>query len=181
MTGDWHYEFPTIISQVSIAYIVVDEGYFLIQTLQRILKTQNQHQAEFSALSGGRKSVPISWMCKKQTSVSHRAPQNQKSYRWMLVCVWMVLPALDFWDLVIEVLKTTHGMPKPTQASTLETSAETQSTPKIKQVLDQKCGSIERRSSSFERTYLCEGITVVHFRRQRSCDKNDHQMAEARR
>ena len=98
VTDDWHFEFPTHITQVSIASLfmwamrlnIVDEGYFLIQTLQRILKTQNQHQAEFSAFSGGRKSVPISWMCKKQTSVSHRAPQNQKSYHWMLVGVWMV-------------------------------------------------------------------------------------------
>ena len=47
------------------------------------------------------------------------------------------LPALDLWDLVIQVLGTTHGIPKPTQASTRETGAERQSTTKIKQVLDQ--------------------------------------------
>ena len=63
------------------------------------------------------------------------------------------LPALDLWDLVT-VLGTTHRIPKLTQASTRETGAETQSTPKIKRVLDQNCGSIEHRSSSFERTSL---------------------------
>ena len=41
-------------------------GYFKIQILQGILKTQNQHQAEFCALVCGT-FVPISWMCKKQT------------------------------------------------------------------------------------------------------------------
>ena len=47
------------------------------------------------------------------------------------------LHALDLWDLVIEVLRTTHGIPKPTQASTRETGVKTQITPKIEQVLDQ--------------------------------------------
>ena len=47
------------------------------------------------------------------------------------------LLALDLWDLVIEVLRTTHGIPKPTQASTRETGAEIQRTPKFQQVLDQ--------------------------------------------
>ena len=47
------------------------------------------------------------------------------------------LLALDLWDLVIEVLRTTHGIPKPIQACTRETGVEIQSTHKIKQVLDQ--------------------------------------------
>ena len=55
----------------------------------------------------------------------------------MLVCVWTGLPALDLWDVVIEVLGMTHRIPKPTQACTGETSVEIQSTHKIKQVLDQ--------------------------------------------
>ena len=40
------------------------------------------------------------------------------------------LPALDLWDLVTEVLRTT-------QASTRESGAALQNTPKITQVLDQ--------------------------------------------
>ena len=47
------------------------------------------------------------------------------------------LRALDLWDLVIEVLGTTQRIPKPTQACTRETGLEIQSTPNIKQVLDQ--------------------------------------------
>ena len=47
------------------------------------------------------------------------------------------LPALDLWDLVIEVLKTSQGISKPTQASTRETGVVPQNTPKIEQVLEQ--------------------------------------------
>ena len=79
------------------------------------------------------------------------------------------------WDLVIEVLGTTQRTPKPTQVCMRETDAEIQSTPKIKHV-GSESGSIKRRSSSFERTSLWERITVVDCRRQRSCDKDDHQM-----
>ena len=42
---------------------------------------------------------------------------------------------LDLWDLVIEVLRTTQRIPKPTQACTRETSVKTRITPKIEQVL----------------------------------------------
>ena len=48
------------------------------------------------------------------------------------------LPALDMWDLVIEVLGMNDRIPKPTQACKRETSLEIQSTHKIKQVLAQK-------------------------------------------
>ena len=46
-------------------------------------------------------------------------------------------PALDLWDLVIEVLRTTQRIPKPTQACTRETGVLSQITPKIEHVLDQ--------------------------------------------
>ena len=77
---------------------IVDWGYFKIQTLQVILKIQNQHQAEFRAFFGSHTFVPISWMCKKQTSVSH---SSTESYRWMLVCVWTVYLRLTrgIWSL----------------------------------------------------------------------------------
>ena len=79
---------------------------------------------------------PISWMCKKQTSVSHSSTESQ------IISLDAGLRmdgflALDLWDLVIEVLGTTHRIPKPTHACTRETGVKTHITPKIKQVLDQ--------------------------------------------
>ena len=85
---------------------------------------------------GSRTFVHISWMCKKQTSVSHSSTESE------IISLdaglrMDGLPALDLWDLVIEVLGTTQRIPKPNQACTRETGVKTQSTPKIKQVLDQ--------------------------------------------
>ena len=76
---------------------------------------------------GCRTLVPISWMCKKQTSVSHSSTESE------IISLDAGLrmdgfPALDLWDLVIEVLGMTHRKPKPTQACTGETGVEIRST-----------------------------------------------------
>ena len=87
-------------------------------------------------LFGSRTFVPISWMCKKQTSVS---PSSTGSEIVLLDAGLRMdgSPALDLWDLVIEVLGMTQRIPKPTQACTRKTGVKTQITPKIEQVLDQ--------------------------------------------
>ena len=84
---------------------------------------------------GSRTFVPISWMCKKQTWVS-RSSRESEIISLDAGLRMDGLLALGLWDLVIEVLWTTHGRPKPTQASTRETGAEIQRTPKFQQVLD---------------------------------------------
>ena len=85
---------------------------------------------------GSRTFVPISWMCKKQTSVSHSSTEPE------IISLDAGLRtdgslALDPWDLVIEVLGTTQRIPKPTQACTRETGVKTHITSKIERVLDQ--------------------------------------------
>ena len=53
--------------------------------------------------------VPISWMCKKQTSVSHSSTESE------IISLDAGLrldgiPALDLWDLIVLVLRnTTHN------------------------------------------------------------------------
>ena len=101
----------------------VDWCSFKIQTLQVILKTQNQHQAEFCAFLEVEHVVPISWMCKKQTSVSHSSTESE-TISLDAGLRMDGLPALDLWDVVIEVLGTTHKIPKPSQACTRETCVE---------------------------------------------------------
>ena len=75
-------------------------------------------------------------MCKKQTSVSHSSTESEILSLDAGLRMDGSL-ALDLWDLVIEVLRTTQRIPKPTRACTRETGAKTQITPKIEQVLDQ--------------------------------------------
>ena len=58
---------------------------------------------------GSHTFVPISWMCKKQTSVSHSSTESE------IISLDAGLrmdrtPALDLWDLVIEVF---HSVPNP--------------------------------------------------------------------
>ena len=56
-------------------------------------------------LLGSRTFVPIRWMCKKQTSVSHR---SKKSEIISLDAGLRMdgIPALDLWDVVIELLQS---------------------------------------------------------------------------
>ena len=73
--------------------------------------------------------VPISWMCKKQTSVSHSSTESE-------------IISLDAGlrmdgSLAVDLWGTTPRIPTRTRACTRETGAKNQSTPKIKQVSDQ--------------------------------------------
>ena len=58
---------------------------------------------------GSHTFVPISWMCKKQTSVSHSSTESE------IISLDAGLrldriPALDLWDLIVLVLRnTTHN------------------------------------------------------------------------
>ena len=87
---------------------------------------------------GSRTFVPISWTCNKQTSVSHSSTESEIISLDAGLRMDGLL-ALDLWDLVIEVLRTTQGLPKPTQASIRETGAFHRGTPKIGQELSSKC------------------------------------------
>ena len=45
-------------------------------------------------------------------------PQDQKSFRWMLDCRMDGLPALDLWDVVMEVLRSSNNTKPPTNPAT---------------------------------------------------------------
>ena len=49
---------------------------------------------------GSHTFVPISWMCKKQTSVSHSSTELE------IISLDGSVPALDLWDLIVAVLGT---------------------------------------------------------------------------
>ena len=74
---------------------------------EEVSKTQSQHQEEFLCIFGIHTFVPISWMCKKQTSVSHSSTEAG------IICLDAGLrmdgiPALTLWDSVIEIF---HSVP----------------------------------------------------------------------
>ena len=61
---------------------------------------------------GSRTLVLVNWMCKKQTSVSHSSTESELVP--LDACLRMDgLPALDLWDIVIEVLRSPATNKKP--------------------------------------------------------------------
>ena len=76
---------------------------FKTPILQEILRTQNLVQVEQCAILESHTFVPISWMCKKQTSVSHSSTESEV----ISLDAGLRLdgiPALDLWDLIVLVL-----------------------------------------------------------------------------
>ena len=67
-----------------------------------------------SCIFGSRTFVPISWMCKKQTSVSHSSTES-KIISLDAGLRLDGLPALDLWDVVIEVLRSSNSTKPPTK------------------------------------------------------------------
>ena len=148
-------------------------GLFQDSDLAGDLQDSKSTSGGVLCIFGSRMFVPISWVCKKQTSVSHSSTESE-IISLDAGCVWTVY------------LRLTNGI---SPLKCWERPKEYQNQPKHahgKQVLrpeshqdwtsvGSEYGSIEHRSSSFERTSLCERITVVHFRRQRICDTDDHQ------
>ena len=88
-----------------------DLDCFKTLILQEILRIRNPLLEEHCAFFGSHTIVPISWMCKKQTSVSHSSTESE------IISLDAGLrmdgiPALDIWDLVIELF---HFEPNKTE------------------------------------------------------------------
>ena len=79
-----------------------DWDCFRTLTLREILNIQNPHLEEHYAFLEVTHFVPISWMCKKQTSVSHSSTESE------IISLDTGLrldglPALELWDLIVSV------------------------------------------------------------------------------
>ena len=66
-----------------------------------ILVTQTSTSSGTLCVFGSHAFVPICWMCKKQTSVSHNSTESPI---WMQDWCWTVFPHLIFGDLIVAVL-----------------------------------------------------------------------------
>ena len=89
-----------------------DLACFKTLILQVNMKTQNQQQV--LCIFGSQTFVPTSWLCKKQTSVSH---SSTKAELISLDAGLRVdgIPALDLWDQVIEVSHSSPTQSKKTK------------------------------------------------------------------
>ena len=118
------------------------------QTLLGTLKIRNQLRGDFFCIFGTRKFVPKSGMFKKQTSVSHSSTESEvisldAGFRMDGI------PALDLWDLVIEVLqsfvfkKTVRRNPWRDETQSKHTNTKTEMILKI------LCGSRHHKRKTY--------------------------------
>ena len=64
-------------------------------------------RAHVNCFFGSHTSVPIIWMCKKQTPVSHSSTESE-IFSLDAGLKLDGIPALDFWDLIVAVLGNTN-------------------------------------------------------------------------
>ena len=79
-----------------------DWDCFRTLTSQEILKIQKSTSGGTLCIFGSHTFLPISWMCKKQTSVSHSSTESE------IISLDTGLrldglPALELWDLIVSV------------------------------------------------------------------------------
>ena len=82
-----------------------------LRFLREILRTQNPLLEEHCAFLEVIRLFPISWMCKKRTSVSHSSTESE------IISLDAGLrldgiPALDLWDLIVLVFGNTIQTPE---------------------------------------------------------------------
>ena len=91
-------------------------GLFQDSDFARDLEDSKSTSGGTLCIFGSHTFVPMSSMCKKQTSVSHSSTESEISL-WKLDWGWTVLPALDLWDLIVSVLgnvsRVSDGSGKP--------------------------------------------------------------------
>ena len=80
-----------------------DWDCFKTPNLREIFRIRNQHREGSYVVFGSHIFVPISWMCKKQTAVSHSSTECE------IISLDTGLrldglPALELWDLIVSVL-----------------------------------------------------------------------------
>ena len=93
-----------------------DWDCFKTLTSREILKIQNPLLEEHSAFFGSHTFVPISWMCKKQTAVSHSSTESE-IISMDIGLRLDGLRALELWDLIVSVFgnvsRVSDGSGKP--------------------------------------------------------------------
>ena len=87
-------------------------GLFQDSDIAGDLEDPNLHQLELLCIFGSHTFVPISWMCKKQTSVSHSSSESEIIFLDAGLRLDGI-PALDLWDLIVSVLSKHNSGPGP--------------------------------------------------------------------
>ena len=117
-----------------------DWDCFKTPILQEILRIQKSTSGGTLCVFGSHAFVPISWMCKKQTSVSHSSTESE-SISLAAGLRLDGIPALDSWDMIVAVLGNTNQSHKE-RGDPFMNKREVRSTPHTIQKRKQSQGVI---------------------------------------
>ena len=112
---------------------------------------------------GSRTLAPFSWMCKKQTAVSHSSTESE------IISLDAGLRmdgsfAFDPWDIVFEVPRSTNNNVQPKHTSIQETGATLHSRTKAQKVKRrQKVDQLSDVDYVPSNTFFSKCVSVVHF------------------
>ena len=125
------------------------------------------HTGGISCIFGSRTFVPISWMCKKQTSVSHGSTESEIISLDAGIRMDGLL-ALDYWDVVIELLRSSNSTKTPTNPAAGNCSRNHKSNPKQKGNRDvEQLSNVDyvhtntHSSQGESQLYICEDNEAV--------------------
>ena len=106
--------------------------------------------------------VPMSWMCKKQTSASHSSTESETVSLGAGLHMDGI-PALDLWDLLTEVLHSSSNQPKKSEEKCRETCCMTHHQENTHfPTMTRTVVSIVSPSSSASRSTICgTGIGTI--------------------
>ena len=126
-------------------------------------------------------------MCKKQTSVSHSSSESE------IVSLDAGLrmdgiPALDLWDVVIEVLHSSNNVPPtqkiPTPKSKFRGAAgscvrDTVQNIKLRKEGDRNVDQLSKPGQVTTNAYSSQCDAQLYIFEERSCDQDDHQKTKS--
>ena len=128
---------------------------------QIFLRIQNQLWEESYVVFGSRTFVPVSWMCKKKTSVSHSSSESE------IISLdaglrMDGLPDLDLWDVVVEVLRSSNSTKPPTNPAAGNFPRNHKSNPRQKGN-PKMLSDCRMRTTLHKRKFFSRRVSVVHL------------------
>ena len=130
------------------------------------LRTENQPRVESYVFLEAEHLTPFSWMCKKQTSVSHSSTESEIVSLDAGLRMDGLL-ALDLWDVVIEVLSSTNSTKTPiipASGKRCETGTYSRNTPTSKHKGDRDVDQLSNVDYVTKNTHsFSRRVSVVHF------------------
>ena len=186
VTNAWFGSFwyPTFITRAITGNIVIGNtaqqcrlGLFQDSDFAWDLEDSKPASGENLCICGSHTFVPISWMCKKQTSVSHSSTESEVISLDAGLCMDGI-PALDLRDLEIEVLHSSNNVPalgnqSRNESQSKQTNNETK-TKKHVYLEHDEWSNVDHVVTSAKPSHF-EAMHALYFRRQWSCDHDDHQ------